>query len=34
MNILNIDLSHQNNILSMASFLYVKYIFTCKMQCF
>lgn len=34
MNILNIDLSHKNNTLSMTDFLYVKYIFTYKMQCF
>lgn len=34
MNILNIDLNHKNNLLSMADFLYVKYIFTCKMQYF
>lgn len=34
MNILNRCLNHKNNILFMAIFLEIEYIFTCKMQCF
>lgn len=34
MNILNRFLNHKNNVLSMADFLKIEYIFTCKMQCF
>lgn len=34
MNILNRCLNHKNNILSMANFLEIEYIFTYKMRCF